>query len=142
MTGLNSRTYEVFVIDSADCKSNLHQFYIPYVYNDCFFIPNAFTPNGDGINDIFIIDGLYSKTEVSLTIFNYFGEKIIAERELDLVRKANSAFNPVSQAKQHFTPEAYAEFKKRVKEKKDSITIYNPFIYLKITVFSFNNEGI
>ena len=52
--------------------------------------------------------------------------KIIAERELDLVRKANSAFNPVSQAKQHFTPEAYAEFKKRVKEKKDSITIYNP----------------
>ena len=77
LTGLNSRTYEVFVIDSADCKSNLHQFYIPYVYNDCFFIPNAFTPNGDGINDIFIIDGLYSKTEVSLTIFNSFGDKII-----------------------------------------------------------------
>ena len=77
LTGLNSRTYEVFVIDSADCKSNLHHFYIPHVYNDCFFIPNAFSPNGDGINDIFIIDGPYSKTEVSLTIFNYFGEKII-----------------------------------------------------------------
>ena len=77
LTGLNSRTYEVFVIDSADCKSNLHQFYIPRVYNDCFFIPNAFSPNGDGINDIFIIDGLYSKTEVSLTIFNSFGDKII-----------------------------------------------------------------
>ena len=50
---------------------------LPHAYNDCFFIPNAFSPNGDGINDIFIIDGIYSKTEVSLTIFNSLGAKII-----------------------------------------------------------------
>tara|TARA_B100001939_G_C16944349_1_gene619627 strand:- start:981 stop:3389 length:2409 start_codon:yes stop_codon:yes gene_type:complete len=77
LTGLNSRRYEVFVIDSADCKSNLYHIDLPHVYNDCFFIPNAFTPNGDGVNDIFIIDGIYSKTEVSLTIFNSLGAKII-----------------------------------------------------------------
>tara|TARA_B100002052_G_scaffold49300_2_gene42380 strand:+ start:6118 stop:8526 length:2409 start_codon:yes stop_codon:yes gene_type:complete len=77
LTGLKSRRYEVFVIDSADCKSNLHHIDLPHAYNDCFFIPNAFSPNGDGINDIFKIDGIYSKTEVSLTIFNSFGDKII-----------------------------------------------------------------
>ena len=65
------------MIDSADCKSNLHHIDLPHAYNDCFFIPNAFSPNGDGINDIFKIDGIYSKTEVSLTIFNSFGDKII-----------------------------------------------------------------
>jgi len=39
------------------------------------YIPNAFTPNGDGINDVFEVFGttLYS---VSMKIFNRWGEKI------------------------------------------------------------------
>lgn len=39
------------------------------------FIPNAFSPNGDGNNDIFLIYGEGIKT-VDLTIFNRWGEKV------------------------------------------------------------------
>jgi gliding motility-associated-like protein len=39
------------------------------------YIPNAFTPNGDGINDTFGIKG-EGAFEYSLVIFNRWGEKI------------------------------------------------------------------
>jgi len=39
-------------------------------------IPNAFSPNGDGINDYFVIDGLPENTQ--LTIFNRDGKKLFA----------------------------------------------------------------
>ena len=37
-----------------------------------FNIPNAFTPNGDGINDFFVIRGLVGNTKVA--IFDHFGK--------------------------------------------------------------------
>jgi gliding motility-associated-like protein len=39
------------------------------------FIPNSFSPNGDGNNDIFLIYGENIKT-VSLKVFNRWGEKV------------------------------------------------------------------
>lgn len=39
-------------------------------------IPNTFTPNGDGINDLWNIAGLKSYTEASVKIFNRYGEII------------------------------------------------------------------
>lgn len=42
--------------------------------NDEFNIPNSFSPNGDGINDLFIIRGL--KPNTKLIIFDRAGEKI------------------------------------------------------------------
>ena len=39
-------------------------------------IPNVFTPNGDGHNDIFYIRGTNSFDELSCTIFNRYGEPI------------------------------------------------------------------
>ena len=93
ITGINSRRFEIIVSDSAGCESELYRIDIPNVYNDCFFIPNAFSPNGDGINDIFIIDGIYSKTEVSLTIFNSQGAKMI-ENNLTLEWDGKFRGNP------------------------------------------------
>ena len=45
---------------------------IPYNIN----IPNAFSPNGDGTNDLFIIDGLPENSK--LAIFNRTGKKLYA----------------------------------------------------------------
>ncbi len=45
------------------------------INNAKFFIPNSFTPNGDGNNDIFLIYGEDIKT-VKLRVFNRWGEKV------------------------------------------------------------------
>jgi gliding motility-associated-like protein len=43
---------------------------------DSVFVPNAFTPNGDGINDIFLPVHYYIFPHYSLQIFNRYGEKV------------------------------------------------------------------
>ena len=48
------------------------------------FIPNAFSPNGDGVNDIFSIYGNIDLKEiVSLDIFNRWGELIFQGANLN-----------------------------------------------------------
>lgn len=41
-----------------------------------FFIPQGFSPNGDGINDLFVIRGIEYYPENTLVIFNRWGSKI------------------------------------------------------------------
>ncbi|TAH03608.1 MAG: hypothetical protein EAZ15_02690 [Sphingobacteriales bacterium] len=43
---------------------------------DGFFIPNVFTPNGDGINDTFEIVGLQNYSNVEIEVFNRWGNQV------------------------------------------------------------------
>jgi gliding motility-associated-like protein len=43
---------------------------------DSLFVYNAISPNGDGINDNFVIDGLQNYTDNTLLIFNRWGNQI------------------------------------------------------------------
>lgn len=45
------------------------------------YIPNAFTPNGDGINDCFRIPNAEGSTRFELAIFNRFGERVFYSRD-------------------------------------------------------------
>ncbi|MBC7398363.1 MAG: gliding motility-associated C-terminal domain-containing protein, partial [Mucilaginibacter sp.] len=39
-------------------------------------IPNTFTPNGDNVNDLWLIDGLDTYDNSVITVFNRFGQKV------------------------------------------------------------------
>lgn len=45
-----------------------------------FFIPEGFSPNGDGINDLFVIRGLDKYPNNSIVIFNRWGNIIFEAR--------------------------------------------------------------
>ena len=46
------------------------------------FVPNSFTPNGDGINDIFLPKGIFV-SEYNLQIFNRWGEKLFESDDIN-----------------------------------------------------------
>ncbi len=48
---------------------------IDTIVESSFFAPNAFTPNGDGRNDVFLIQG-ENIDEMELAIYNTFGEMV------------------------------------------------------------------
>ncbi|MCS7073775.1 MAG: gliding motility-associated C-terminal domain-containing protein, partial [Bacteroidia bacterium] len=74
----DSGTYTVIlqVIDAKNCKDTTQKDrYIWVLDNQTIFIPTAFTPNGDGLNDVFEIVSLGIK-DFHMTIWNRWGTKI------------------------------------------------------------------
>ncbi len=73
ITGDVDRTYTLTVTDSLGCVSQDQTFIkvAPEIK-----IPNAFTPNGDGVNDKWDIVGLVAYQQATVDIFNRYGQKI------------------------------------------------------------------
>lgn len=60
-----------------DCATVTDSVAISYGACDCvLYAPNSFTPNGDGLNDVFLAYGCGDITITSLAIFNRWGEVI------------------------------------------------------------------
>jgi gliding motility-associated-like protein len=41
-----------------------------------FIVKNTFTPNGDGINDVWTIENLNTNPHAEVNVFNRYGEKL------------------------------------------------------------------
>jgi gliding motility-associated-like protein len=64
---------------------------VEVIVNDCqhnLFIPNAFTPNGDGVNDLFEII-TYNFLKAEIWIYNRYGEEVFYSDEI--LKKWNGA---------------------------------------------------
>lgn len=66
-----------FVYSVCDYFNHCDQASVLVIVNDQpFFIPDAFSPNGDGLNDVFEIKGLAKYQRVQLTVFNRWGNAV------------------------------------------------------------------
>ena len=73
-------TYNVVLVDSNGCESEASvTVYVIGVTQDQLIIPDAFSPNGDGLNDIFrvVTDQYYE--EIEMIIYNRWGEQVHRE---------------------------------------------------------------
>ena len=48
-----------------------------------YFIPNAFSPNGDGLNDFFKVSGLYRNINFSMIIYDRWGRLVFQSNSID-----------------------------------------------------------
>ncbi|MGM0648483.1 MAG: gliding motility-associated C-terminal domain-containing protein, partial [Bacteroidota bacterium] len=77
-TVLSSGSYinnvDVSANESDPNMGNNH--YLIELFPVYFFIPEGFSPNGDRINDLFVITGIEFYPENSIVIFNRWGDKV------------------------------------------------------------------
>jgi gliding motility-associated-like protein len=72
--------YRVDVVDSNGCKNNSEVQVIVICKNANVFLPNTFSPNGDGSNDMFYIRGRGLDRVKSLRVFNRWGEVVFEQQ--------------------------------------------------------------
>lgn len=85
--GLTTYQAEFLVVNEIGCRDSATTLISPPVY---LYIPNAFTPDGDGTNDVFQVQGT-GIVEFEMMIFNRWGEKVAELTNLDQVWQGNSS---------------------------------------------------
>lgn len=75
ITNLGVGTYTVNVTDSKNCLVT-QEYLLESLIDKCIAIPNAFTPNNDGLNDKWRIRSIELFPNAEVTIFTKWGEKI------------------------------------------------------------------
>lgn len=69
--------YYVYGLNQFGCR-NMDSIYVDIDYHDNLFIPTAFTPNGDGKNDIFRIGNLTFQKVQEFRILNRWGQEVFS----------------------------------------------------------------
>jgi gliding motility-associated-like protein len=72
---LYSGEYVVTVSDGHECVI-IDTVVVGYTYESCLEIPNAFSPNGDGYNDMWMIEGIELYPNVDIRIFDRWGSRV------------------------------------------------------------------
>ncbi|SMC63139.1 PKD domain-containing protein [Pedobacter nyackensis] len=92
ITADDDRVYTLTVTSSLNCdetvRVNLHvlRTVVP---------PNAFSPNGDGVNDVWILNHLESYPNATVDIFNRYGEKVFLSQGYSIPFDGNYKGKPL-----------------------------------------------
>lgn len=82
-SGIYSQPYTVTLSTAAGCTGTA-QFVVTVIPNYDVFIPNAFTPNGDGANDVWQIFGnIPGIKQLQVRVFNRIGEKVFESNDIN-----------------------------------------------------------
>jgi gliding motility-associated-like protein len=83
ITGVGNGAYWVTVTDAGGCADSA---LAVVEYDDCCkpYIPDAFTPNGDGKNDIFRLRWKGDVSKLQFSIYNRFGERVFVSYQADI----------------------------------------------------------
>lgn len=76
IAGLMQGTYTFTVTDSQGCSFSTESIELEDTQVDCISIPNAFTPNNDGINDSWIIENIEIFPWAIVQVFNRWGQLV------------------------------------------------------------------
>ena len=76
LTGLDAGTYTLTLTDGNGCKDEFSRTVNPGNTEEQLTINNAFSPNGDGINDLWIIKNIELYPDNTLTVVNRWGNEI------------------------------------------------------------------
>ncbi|MCK9499862.1 MAG: gliding motility-associated C-terminal domain-containing protein, partial [Bacteroidales bacterium] len=76
ISGLGAGTYMVNISDANDCKFEFKEIFLAQSDIECLKIPNAFTPNGDGINDTWKIENIEMFSGARIFVYNRWGQEI------------------------------------------------------------------
>lgn len=78
-----STTYSITVTNSSKCTATDEVFVKVVCDNSNLFIPTAFTPNNDGLNDVFYPMGVGLFKVQSLRIFNRYGQIVFLKTDFN-----------------------------------------------------------
>ncbi len=89
-----SQAFSFLADDDNHCTPVLVQGTSPCGFTDAVFVPESFTPNGDGANDLFTIPGIEGYPHNAVTIFNRWGGQVYSATGYDNVRTVWDGSSP------------------------------------------------
>ncbi len=106
-TSTTNITYTVVVADNLGCFKTLNTYTIFVEPKSSVDVPTAFTPNGDGTNDIIYVDGWGIKKLNYFRIFNRWGQLLFESNDVKV--GWNGYFNGVPQNMETYVYQVSAE---------------------------------
>lgn len=76
-------TVSLLVTSDEGCTDSVSLSLLEIVPNNSAYFPNAFTPNGDGLNDLFQLVVTPNLKSVTLYVFNRWGEPVYASDDMN-----------------------------------------------------------
>jgi len=106
-TSTNNITYSVTVSDLMGCFSTINTYTIEVLPKATVDVPTAFTPNGDGTNDVIYVDGWGIKKLNYFRIYNRWGQLLFESTDIKV--GWNGLFNNIPQNMETYVYQVSAE---------------------------------